>query len=124
MAYTHEWKNEGVYIRYFDELTSEDLIKSNSLMIGKREFDVIKYIITDFSDVTNVEVGDKDVNISTLFAEKVNPYNKYIKVALVSDNINLQPLIQKYIENTLNIIPHAQQKSFSNMNEAKIWVTS
>ena len=49
---------------------------------------------------------------------------KYIKVALISTNKHLQPLIEKYIENTLNLLPYAQQKLFNNMNEAKIWLAS
>ena len=124
MSYTHEWNDNSVYIKYFNTLTTHDLIESNSLLVGKREFEVIKYIITDFSDITNVEVDDKDVAISTSFAEKVNPYNRHIKVALVSNNTYIQPLIEKYIEDTKNIMPHAEQKLFSNLTEAKIWVTS
>jgi len=124
MPYTHKWNDDGVYIKYFDTLTTFDLVESNSLLVGKREFEVIKYIITDFSDITNVEVDDNDAALSTSFAEKVNPYNKHIKVALVSNNTYLQPLIKKYIEDTKNIIPHAEQELFSNITEAKIWINS
>ena len=124
MAFTHEWKDEGVYIRYFDELTSKDLISSNSLLVGKREFEEIKFVIADFSDVTSIDIDNADANVSAAFAIKVNPYNKHIKVALVSNNMNLQPLIETYLENTLKMVPHAQQKLFSDMPEAKDWVES
>ena len=124
MSYTHEWNDDNVYIKYFDTLTTYDLVESNSLLVGKREFNLIKYIITDFSDITNVEIEDKDVAVSTSFAEKADRYNRHIKVALVSNNKHLQPLIEKYIEDTKKIISHANQKLFSNMKEAEMWVTS
>ena len=111
MSYTHEWNNDGVYIKYMNTLTTADLINPNALLVGKREFEFIKYIITDFTDITNVEVDEDDVAVSTSFAEKVNPYNRHVKVALVSNNTYLQPLIEKYIEDTKNIMPHASRKS-------------
>ena len=124
MPYSQEWKDEGVYINYFDNLTSKDLVESNSLLIGKREFEEIKYVIVNFNDVTNVEIDDRDVNANTAFAERVNPYNKYIKVALVSNNTTLRPLLEKYINGTSAILPHAQQEIFSNVSEAKTWISS
>ena len=124
MAYNQEWDSEGAYIKYFDTLTKHDLIESNGLLVGNQEFESIKYIISDFSDITNVEIGDKDVVVSTSFSVTANSYNRYIKVALVSNNAHLQPLVEKYIEDTKNILPHAQLKHFSNMKEAQIWATS
>lgn len=123
MSYTHEWNDNGVCIKYYDTLTPRDLIMSNSQLVGKPEFERIKFIITDFCNITNIEISEKDVTISTSFAEKANPYNKNIKVALVSDKDELQPLIENYIEKTLALVPHAQQRLFSNLNEAKIWVS-
>ena len=124
MAFTQEWKNKGVYRKYFDKLTSKDLIHSNSQLVGKAEFETIKYVIIDFTGITNIGIDDGDVNIATSFNENVNPYNKYIKVALVSNNNELQPLIEKYLENTLILLPHAQQKLFDNITEAQSWVSS
>ena len=124
MAFTQKWNTDGVYIKYVDNLTSDELIESNSLLVGRREFESIKYVIADFSDITSFEIDDTDVNISTSFVKKVRPYNKHIKVALVSDNKDLQLLIIKYIENTLKIMPQAKQKLFSTMTDAKNWVAS
>ena len=124
MSYTQEWTNEGVYINFFDELTSRDLVESNSILVGKREFEEIKYVIINFNDVTNVEIDDRDVNANTAFAERVNPYNKHIKVALVSNNATLKPLLENYINGTSAILPHAQQEIFSNVTEAKTWISS
>lgn len=124
MAFTQEWKNDGVYRKYFDKLTSEDLIYSNSQLVGKAEFETIKYLIVDFTGITSIEIDGKDVDIATLFNEKSNPYNKDIKVALVSDNTELQSLIEKYLENTLTLVPYAQQKLFNNLIEAQSWVSS
>ncbi len=124
MAFTHEWTKEGAFINYFKKLTAEDLIKSESKLIGNAEFEKIKFVIVDFTNVTEREVDDTSVIVSTLFAINANPYNKYIKVALISKNKELQLLIGKYIDNTLKQLPHAQQKLFENITNAQAWAAS
>ena len=124
MAFTHNWMNQGLHVKFFDTLTSEDLIKSNSNMVGETEFDKIKFLIVDFTDVTGLEVNDSDVNITVKFAIDTDHYNRDLKVASVSNNKELNSLIEKFIENTLSEVPHAQHKLFKNISDAETWFTS
>ena len=123
MSYQHEWEKEGVYVKFSDKLTSLDLITSNSQMVGKSEFQDAKYAIVDFNHINEIDIGDIDVKIAESFAVSVNPYNPNIKVALISTHSELQELIEKYIEFTQLKIPHAQQKSFENLEEARKWIS-
>ena len=124
MAFTHKWSNQGLYVKFFDNLTSKDLIYSNSKMVGKAEYEKIKYLIIDFIDVTGSEVDDEDVNISIKFAIDADHYNPDLKVALISNNNDLKLLIEKFIKYSQLEIPHAQQNLFESISEAQPWITS
>ena len=124
MTFTHNWMNQGLHVKFFDTLTSEDLIKSNSKMVGEIEFEKIKFLIVDFIDVTELEVDDNDVNISVKFAIDTDHYNRDLKVASVSNDKELKLLIEKFIKNTISEVPHAQHKLFENISEAQTWLTS
>ena len=124
MAFTHKWSDQGLHVKFFDKLTSEDLISSNSTMVGEVEFEEIKFLIVDFLDITDLEVDDDDVNVSSKFAINTDPYNRDLKVALISNNKDLELLIEKFIKNSLSEIPHAQYKLFKNIQEAQNWFTS
>ena len=43
MAFTHKWINQGLHVKFFDKLTSEDLILSNSKMVGDAGFEKINF---------------------------------------------------------------------------------
>lgn len=124
MPYYTQWEDEGVYIQFFDKLTSQDLIESSSKLVADSKYEAAKYIISDFENVSEVVIGIRDLNITTSFTIRVNPYNTNIKVALVSSHQELQALLDKYIIYTLIQIPHAQQRLFENIAEAREWVTS
>jgi len=121
MAFTHKWIDQGLHVKFFDKLTSEDLIKSNSKMVGDAEFDRIKFLIVDFIDITDIEVNDVDVNVSINFAINTDHYNRNLKVALISNNKELNLLVEKFITDSLLEIPHAQHKLFKNISEAELW---
>ena len=122
MSYKHQWEDEGVHVIYFDELKSEDIIKSNSVLVGNPKYNKIKYILSDFENITSAGVSDVDVEVSKLFAVNSSDYNKNVRVALISSNKMLQALIEQYINKTLVDIPGAQQKLFDNLSEARQWV--
>lgn len=124
MAYTHTWTDQELYVKYFDKLTSEDLILSNSKMVGETEFEKLKFLIINFLDVTELEVNDDDVKISVNFAIDTDHYNRGLKVATVSNDKELKLLIEKFIKNTLYEVPHAQHKLFSTISEAQTWLAS
>lgn len=124
MSYSHEEENDGLYIKYFGKLTSYDLIFSNSDMIGRGEFEKIKYIIVDFTRISEIEIGYNDVSITTSYAVDVNYLNSTVKVAIISSNKELRMLVDMYIEETLIKLPHGQQKLFENKIEAQAWVNA
>lgn len=124
MAFSHKWINKGLHVKFFDKLTSKDLIKSNSKMVGEAEFEKINFLIVDFIDITELEVNDTDVNVSVNFAIDIELLNRNLKVATVSNNKELKLLIEKFIKDTLFEVPHAQHKLFENISEAQTWCTS
>ncbi len=124
MSFKHQWEDKGVIVTYDGELTSDDIIKSNSALVGNARYEKIKYILSDFNHISEVNVSDTDVEITKLFATKAYQYNKNIKVALISSNPALQILIENYINKTLEEIPSAQQKLFSTLSEARLWLAS
>ena len=124
MAFTHSWKSKELHVKFINKFTSQDLILSNSKMVGNTEFGNIKFLIVDFSDVTELAVDDVDVSISAKFAIDTDHYNKNLRVASICDNEALATLIEQFIEKVIFEVPNAQHKLFSNISEAKNWLTS
>ncbi|MDH5656011.1 MAG: hypothetical protein OEZ34_08900 [Spirochaetia bacterium] len=124
MAFSQEWNSEGVYVNFFGQLTSIDLIESNSKLVGRPEYDSIRYAIVDFTNISEIMINNNDIDIATSFAMNIDSYNNKIKVAFVADIKDLQHLIEKYIEKTLILMPQAQQKLFESLSEAQTWVDS
>ena len=124
MSFTHKWSDQGLHVKFFDKLTSEDLIGSNSKMVGEADFEKINFLIVDFLDVTDLEVNNDDVNVSVKFAVDTDHYNRDLKVALIANNNDIELLIEKFMEYSLFEVPHAQHKLFNNIPEAQIWFTS
>ena len=124
MGFTHTWEYEGVYVNFFNELTSQEIIHSNSQLFGKPEFESLKFAIFDFTNIIDIEIDDSDASIASSFTVRVNPYNININVALISNNKELQPLLTNYMKETFKQIPHIQLKLFENITEAKAWVAS
>jgi len=124
MAHNFTWENDGVYWRFNGVLTTPDLIIANSELIGHKSFDSIKYIIWDATEIDTANVDEIAVEISTTFAVTVNPYNPFVKVALLARDKHLRDLIEQYIDLTLEQVPHAQQKLFENISDARAWVSS
>ena len=124
MSYTHEWGDDGLYIKHIGKLTSYDLIHSNSDMIGRREYEMIKYMIVDFTRVSEIEISGSDVDISTSYAVNVNSLNNTVKVAFISSNKELRVFIDMYIKEALSKLPYGLQKLFINKMEAEAWINA
>ena len=124
MAYQLGWEAEGIQMRFSGMLTSVDLIKANSELVGNRKIDTAKYIIVDFLSVQENCVDMKDVEITKDFSVRTNPLNPMVKVAIVSSRADLNTLIEAFIYATKNEIPHAQYGMFGNMEEASAWIHS
>lgn len=124
MSYKLEWEDKGLLIRYSDTLSTNDLIKSNSEFIGNPNIETVKYIISDLSNVKDVNINETDVEITKDFAVRSNPINPTAKVAIVSANKELINLIESFILKSTAEIQHANYKHFFHINEAKKWATS
>ncbi len=123
MSFKHQWEDKGVLVTYSGELTSDDIIKSNSALVGNAKYKKSKYILSDFNHISAVNVSDTDVEITKIFETKDYQYNKNIKVALINSNPSLQILIENYINKTLVDIHGPQKKLFATLSDARQWLT-
>jgi len=124
MAYKLSWKNEGLYWHWKGHMDIHELIQSNGEAIGHPEFEQVKFIVWDATEVQSYEIDHTAVKMTSSFAISANQYNKNVKVALLvaPDDIELQTLVQTYLDLTVTAIPHARQKMFHDMSEAQQWI--
>lgn len=124
MSHTFSWKNGGLYWVWSGTLDTDGLIKANSQLVGRPEYEKIKFIIWDSTWVDKFEDNGKLVQLTATFATQANRYNKNVKVAFVAQNKRLIELIEQYIQLSEEKLPHThgQQRLFMSTDEAQAWV--
>ena len=124
MTYNLKWEKAGLVIEFGGTLTSLDLINSNSEFIGDGRIDKVKYIISDLSNVDEIDIDYTDIEISKDFAVRSNRINPAAKVAIVASQPVLTGLVEGYISAVQAEIPYARFRSFRQVQKARDWVAS
>ncbi|MBD3671187.1 MAG: hypothetical protein HUJ29_10470 [Gammaproteobacteria bacterium] len=120
---THElsWEPEGLHLKWGDTIDVQGLIASNSEMVGHREFENIRYLLWDASDITYVNLDESVVTMSAQFTAQVEQYNPNIKLAFIAKEQNLLKLIEDYMQTVIKLVPDTQHQVFSNAEDARNW---
>lgn len=124
MAYSLKWGSDFLCIQFNGVLEIDDIINANSDFFGNENFDHIKYIVWDTTQIDSANVDKFAVRIGSKFAVSLNRYHSHLKVALIAKDELLKKLIAEYIAQTLLTVPSAQQKLFDNMNDAITWASN
>ncbi|QCU90573.1 hypothetical protein [Thiomicrorhabdus sediminis] len=124
MSYKLEWNDQGVVITFSDILSTKDLIKSNSELIGNSRIETVKYIISDFTHIKGATLDESAVEITKDFAVRANPINPNIRLAIVSDNEEIIKLIESFIHKSKSEIEGADYQHFTHINDAAEWMAS
>lgn len=124
MAHRFNWENNGLYWKFSGTLEIQELIHANSELVGSQRFETIRYIIWDALELDISKLDKMATELAATFSASVNHHNPDIRVAFLTQDSYAYELISHYIQLTLEKIPHAQQMIFSNIDDARVWISA
>ena len=121
MAHLNKWEGKGLYREFKGNIAGREILNINFTIQCDPRFDKIKYVINDFTQITDFHFSDMDINglvISDNIAAKSNPR---LKIALI---VTLEPLLKwadLYCEH-MKGSPYICE-IFDNISDAEKWVS-
>lgn len=120
MAHTYYWEAEGLYRKFFDEISGEEILTSNFEIQSEPEFSEIKYIINDFSDVSGVTVQKEHTGIYARTDDIISDSKGRLDIAIVANNEEILSLAENYRQEMKN--RSFTCEIFKSLPEAREWV--
>lgn len=121
MAYQNIWEEKGLCRIFTDKISGEEILTSNLSLHGDPRFDGIKYVINDFTKITEFEVSDLDITKIVIVDNVAAVSNSYLKIAIVAMLDPLLIWVQLYLERMQDST--FECAIFDNLNDAYKWVS-
>ncbi|MBI9033720.1 MAG: hypothetical protein JEZ03_04550, partial [Bacteroidales bacterium] len=96
MAHEISWEVEGVYCKFYDTVDLQDIMQFNDKLYGDSRFSKIKYQIVDHAQMKNLVLSDNDMKIIGTLDRVSGTWNSKMKIAVITDNLQLIELSQIY----------------------------
>ena len=119
MSFINNWEDNGLHRKFTGEITGQEILESNLSIQGNPRFDHIKYVLNDFSSITEFEITSADVNIISTIDNVAAISKKSLKIAIVADDKNLLKWINEYLK-MMQGSPYATAL-FSSNDDALKW---
>lgn len=120
MSYENIWEKQGVYRKYNGRVTGKEIRQAVEEVEGDARFESVRYVISDFLDVTEQDISPQDIEIIAAIDKAAAITNPDIKVAVVATSQAIQGMASMYCELS-DDIPFPC-KLFTNLEEAREWV--
>ena len=120
MAHTYYWEPEGLYRKFFDEVSGEEILASNLEIQNQPEFLKIKYIINDFSDVSSYTVTQGHTEIYAKTDDIISDTKGKLAIAIVVLNEEPKAFAENYRQQLKNRFFTCE--IFESLQEAREWV--
>ena len=116
------WEEKGLYRKFIDSVSGEEVLNSILAIQGDARFDSIRYVVNDFSQIIDFEVSDLDIKKIVIVDNVAAMTNPNIKIAIVATYEPLLQWIELYCEKMEDSLYEC--KIFDNIDEAYQWVPS
>lgn len=116
------WEEKGAYIKWSGLITADENIRVNGEIYGCKNFDTIKYLISDILDAELPDFTDTNLRVIAKLDEQASKWNPNLKIAHVSNNPESVQLIKSY-ENKMDDSEWTFMV-FDNLEDAREWVDS
>jgi hypothetical protein len=121
VSYEIIWKPRGVVKRFFDHVTSRELVQSIVEIEQDARFDNLRYCINDFLGITAISSSSRDVEDISVMDKGASLSNPRIKIAVVTTSPEVIAWTNEYANSALNSYT---TKLFSSLGEAESWLAS
>lgn len=100
MPYELVWEPEGVLNRLSGVVSAREFIRSIEKIQGAPQFHEASYVINDFSDVTEREIGQQALEHLAAFHFGVLAYHPNCRMIFVTNDQEFMTLINKALRST------------------------
>ena len=114
------WEEKGLYRVFSGKISGEEVLQSNLDTHGDPRFDDLRYVINDFTQVSDFEVTESDIEIIAVVDDVAVLSNPKIKIALVVTLRSLLEWVGLYCEKMEDATYICG--IFSTVEEARQWV--
>ena len=119
MANKLTWEQNGVYWKYSEKVTGQELLETSTVIYGDPRFSDIRYKLVDFTDVDTVEIDKEDIIRVACQHRAAVLSNPRIKNAIVLNSKN-NKLANKFVD--LFKGSSWEVQLFQSVDEANTWL--
>ena len=83
MPYKLDWEHNGIYWKYYGNVSGKEIIEASTAIYGDQRFDSLKYKLVDFLDVENIKMDKDEVALIAFQHRSAERSNPYVKNAIV-----------------------------------------
>ncbi len=119
MSYTFVWENNDAIVAFEGQISLDDIIDANNIIIGDSRFDKMKYQLFDYSNIESLDVDNDFSKIIAALDSRASIWNNSVKVAIVTTDDDFRDMIIEY-DKHMNSTAW-KTKTFENKDEALKW---
>lgn len=119
MPHTNTWASTGLIRKFTGDIKTEEILKSNFDTHENPDFETIKYIINDFSDVNEILINTAHTKIYASTDDIISNTKGRLKIAIVVDKDEHIALANNYRKEVKNKL--FEGETFKTLNEARNW---
>lgn len=120
MSYTNTWESEGLYRKFEGEISGDEILESNYELHEDPNFQTIKYIINDFTEVTGHSIETAHTRAYATSDDIISNDKGKLKIALVVIQPSLLVLANSYREEMRGKLFECE--IFQSIEDARKWV--
>ena len=122
MSYTNTWETGGLYRKFTDTISGDEILKSNFELHTDPKFQEIKYIINDFMEVTGHSIQASQTKVYAVTDDMISKTKGKLKIALVVTQDPLIALANSYREEMIGKLFECE--IFHTIEDAREWVST
>jgi hypothetical protein len=122
MAYDIIWEKDGVWVRYHENITGDDIMDVGKKILGSNRYDDLHYSIVDTTDIENERITEHETDMLAAIVSSSVSYKRDFKFVFVTQNANLRKMIKRFVRRSKK---HGSTWVFQiveSIEEARTWV--
>lgn len=124
MPYKFQPEEAGILVNFYGNFTNNDNIYATIGLYSLPNFQNLKYIIWDFSDVVEMNFTETETDVASIGDKAVSARLPYTKVALVTQDPFIKTLCDAYIDQCRSRQLMWDFLISKSVHEARIWIDS
>lgn len=119
MPYKLDWEYDGIYWKYYGNVSGKEIIEASTVIYGDPRFDALKYKLVDFLSVETINMDKDEVALIAHQHRSAERSNPYVKTAIVVERAGneLANNFAAFFSDS-----YWDVQIFQNMDEANNWL--